>query len=183
MRKLQIVTCAAVLALFAYAGTASAQSCSRAGCQVGPCVEENILVDPGLYGCPQWSFSGGAQRKSDAFGGNYAEFSGYGVVAQNQVANLGSTFSLTYYVQFENTMPTYWQELDVFIYDANTGQRLAWVDSLNGYAGNFSWRRRDFSLGSHPDWVGRTLQVRIEGYAYYGAIFKVTGIYLWENYW
>jgi hypothetical protein len=184
MRKLQLATFVAALALLAYAGTASAQSCTRSGCQVGPCVEENILVDPGLRGCPQWSFSGVAQRKPDGLGGYYAEFSnGYGVLAQNQVADLGSTFSLTYYVQFENTQPTYWQSLDIFIYDANTGQRLAWVESLNGYAGNFGWHRRDVNLGSHPDWVGRNLQVRFEGYAYYGAIFKVTSIYLWEGYW
>ena len=166
-------------------GTASAQTCSRTGCQVGPCVYENILVDSGLSGsCPQWSFSGGAQLKSDSAGGHWAEFSsGYGVLTQNQRADVGgSSFEFTYYVQFENTQPTAWQELDVFIYDADTGQQLAWVDSLTGYAGNFSWQRRDFHLGSRPDWVNRNLQVRIEGYAYYGAVFKVTSIHLWQSY-
>jgi hypothetical protein len=176
-----LATCMLMLALLSFPQLASAQSCSRTGCQVGPCVEENILVDSGFTGsCPEWSFSSSAQRKS-----SWAEFSnGYGVLTQNQTANVGgSTFSLTYYVQFENTQPTYWQELDVFIYDASTGQQLAWVDTLFGYAGNFSWRRRDFSLGSHPDWVNRPLQVRIEGYAYYGAVFKVTSVYLWQSYW
>lgn len=72
------------------AGTASAQSCTRSGCQVGPCVEANILVDPGLTGCPQWGFSGVAQRKTDAWGGYYAEFSsGYGVLAQNRSLTWG----------------------------------------------------------------------------------------------
>lgn len=180
----KIAAYVSVLALFALAGTASAQTCSRSGCQVGPCVEENLLVDSSFSeSCSQWSFSGNAQRYS-----GWAQFSEYnssniGVLTQNQVADVGgSYFAFTYYVQFENTQPTYWQELDVFIYDANTGQQLAWVDTLTGYAGNFSWQRRDITLGTHSDWRNRNLQVRIEGYTYYGATFKVTGVGLWQTY-
>lgn len=179
MRKLAAFV--SVLAFLSFAEVTSAQSCTPPlACQVGPCVAQNILVDSDLnQGCPNWVFSGAVERK---FGGYYwAEFTGYGLLTQTTRAEVGASYDLTYYVQFENTQPTHWQQLNVYIHDVTSGQQLH-VDQLTGFAGNFPWQRRDIRLGSHPEWAGHDLQVKIEGFAYYGAVFKVTSIYLWENY-
>lgn len=179
VRKLAVFV--SVLVFLSFAEVASAQSCTPPPvCQVGPCASRNILVDSDLnQGCPNWAFSGAVARQ---FGGYYwAEFTGYGLLTQTTRAEFGASYDLTYYVQFENTQPTHWQQLNVYIYDVTTGQQLH-VDQLTGFAGNFPWQRRDIRLGSHPEWAGHDLQVKIEGFAYYGAVFKVTSIYLWENY-
>lgn len=175
---------AIVLALVTFSSQAAAQ-CTHDGC-VGPCLAQNLIVDPSFKsGCPNWVFNGSVQTKTDggicSGGGPYAQFSGgYGTLSQVVYPTVGLTYEFSYILQFENAQPTYWQALDVYLYDADTGQQIMRVDSVNGYAGNLYCMRRDISLGSHPEWAGRNLEIRIQGYAYYGAVFKVTAIAFWE---
>lgn len=175
---------AIVLALFIFSPPAEAQ-CTHSGC-VGPCIAWNLIVDEFFsQGCPNWVFGGSVQTKSDggicSGGGPYAQFSGgYGTLSQVVHPTIGLNYDFGYTLQFENAQPTYWQSLDVYLYDADTGQQLMRVDSVSGYAGNLYCQRRDIRLGSHPEWAGRNLEIRFQGYAYYGAVFKVTAIAFWE---
>lgn len=146
----------------------------------GQCAK-NILSDDSFAdtSCYVWTFSGVATRKTDNLmcGGfpSYAEISsGVGSFSQTATANTnGSQFYLSYVISFSGQLNTYWQDFSVYIEDASTGTVLATADHFNGYSGAMNCVRRDINLGYHSDWRGKNLRIRFDGYAYYGAVFKV----------
>lgn len=142
---------------------------------------KNILSDDSFVdtSCPVWTFTGVATRKTDNLmcGGfpAYAEISsGVGSFSQTATANTnGSQFYLSYVVSFSGQQNTYWQDFAVYIEDASTGTVLATADHFTGLNGALNCVRRDINLGYHSDWRGKNLRIRFQGYAYYGAVFKV----------
>ena len=141
----------------------------------------NILSDDSFAdtSCTVWSYSGVATRKTDNLmcGGfpSYVEISsGVGSFTQTATSNSnGSQFYLSYVVDFSGQQNTYWQDFAVYIEDASTNTVLATADHFTGLGGAISCARRDINLGTHSDWRGKQLRIKFEGYAYYGAVFKV----------
>ena len=173
MKRLVLIV--AMLFTMSFAVNASAQ-CAK-----------NILSDDSFVdaSCYVWSYSGAAARKTDNLmcGGfpTYVEISGSagtgiqpGSFSQTATANTnGSQFYLSYVINFSGQQNTYWQDFAVYIEDASNNTVLATADHFTGYIGALNCVRRDINLGLHSDWRGKSLRIRFEGYAYYGAVFKV----------
>lgn len=181
----KLATTLALLLLVAFTGAAHAQDCHRGGCISADCSFLPLLDDPEFTGiCNVWAYSGGVSQKSNGtcYEPNYAHFtSGYGTVYQDTVAdNTGDKYTFNYFVTVENANGNPWSSLEVNLYDANTGQFLAHIDSITSSSA-LSCVRRDIDLGTHADWKGRTLRVRFDGYAYYSTRFRVENAGLWQS--
>jgi hypothetical protein len=183
MKKATLILIA--LFLLSIAGSAAAQ-CSRGGCVWGGCSELPLLIDEELRGCAgSWSYSGSVAHLSNGtcYGEpNYANFyGGWGTVKQDTVADAGGDyFQFNYFVSVTNANNNAWSGLEVNLYDANSSQLLAHLDSVPPGT-NLSCVRRDVLLGNHPEWKNRTLQVRFDGYAYYGVQFHLESANIWQG--
>jgi hypothetical protein len=182
MKKFAFVFVALLLTV---AGNLFAQQCVRGGCIWGGCTELPLIYDEQLAGCNLWVYSGNVTHQSNGTCSgepNYALFAnGYGTVTQNTVANAGGdTFQFNYTVTVTNANNNAFSGLEVNLYDANTSQLLAHVDSVPPGT-NLSCVRRDVLLGSHPDWKNRTLQIRFDGFTYYGVQFRLEQANIWQG--
>jgi hypothetical protein len=183
MRKLTL--------LFTLLLTLGMQSAARADCTPFGCFWHELAIDDELTFYPPgaWVASGNVYHYSNGtscyYDGNYAQFSGgWGTLTEVTLApdkTLGDHYTFAYFVTVSNATSDPWGGLVVGLYDADTGQQLASIDSLSPSTA-LSCQRKDFDLGYHSDWKNRRLQIRFDGYSYAGEQFKLEGVQLWQSY-
>ena len=178
-----------VLLILAFAVAAPlAEACERPTCGGYWCYGYQDLIYDDHLPPTCWVYSGSAQWKTDqnmcvtpggGIGG-YAMFTGggSGEVYQNTVADAGGPhFSFNYTLEMNDPHATWQNELDVDILDANSGEWLWHVQTVTGGWGSITCSRRDFDLGNHANWEGRTLKVDFHVYeAYSDTWYKVSEV-------
>lgn len=189
-----------VLAVLCILGSASASpaaaGCYWGGCQIGPCVYDNILLDHDFDtpSCSAWVFTGYTSRIWDAdtcssgFYDYQAVFYGspssgvVGVVYQDvEVPSTQSSAEVGFYVDIQGSAPSWWDRLKVTLRDPATHQVLETVLTLTGTS---AVDCQFVSAQVQGNYAGQTIRLHFESTIWSGSEtrFVIDGVAYWHFY-
>jgi hypothetical protein len=165
-------------------------TCSRENVICGPCSQANLVWDYDFSdsSCNAWQTSGSGTQKfpsgatmcsNQGVGARFVgPTNGWSYFYQSTDADAGgSTFSLDYYVEIYDPGNSSSNRVSVEIL-ANG----VWTTVDAPAGGNRYCETRSINLGSHPEWVGKTLQIWLGGYAANSSsTVSVQSIALWQT--